>query len=91
MARIRVYHVDNLNGRDEALVAACNLKAAAAALGTTEYQVRLFGWRAVDADEPEHALAVRAGAPLYRKIRIGEGGLDEWAPQPARVPPRAGG
>lgn len=64
---MKVYHLPDLDGLTEAIVAAEKLDAAAAALGITVRTMRERGWQSVKGAKAAPARGT-PGMPLYRSI-----------------------
>ena len=82
---MKVYHLPDLDGLTEALVAADKLDAAAAALGITARTMRERGWHSVKGAKAAPARAM-PGTPLYRGI-VGASGA--WTADRAEAKSRA--
>jgi hypothetical protein len=74
---MKVYELQNYDGVNRAMVAALNLKDAAAKLGTSVYHMRQMGWRHPPVDVATIALA-RPGTALYQPIDARGFGVWPW-------------
>lgn len=75
--RLRTYVFENIDGTNEAMVEAANLKDACAAVGITEYAARQYGWRLADWYDGRAASEAKSGTVFYRRI---DDGLREYSP-----------
>lgn len=82
---MRAYHVPDLDGLTEAVVAAPGLGEAAAALGISVRTIRERGWRPAKGVAASSARKA-PGQPLYRGI-VGTGG--RWTSDRAEAAGRA--
>lgn len=82
---MKVYHVPDLDGLTEALVAAATLEEAATALGVTARTMRERGWTTAKGARAGPARA-DPGCPVYRSI-VGAAG--PWTADRAEAQARA--
>lgn len=65
---MKIYVASNLDGTNQAMVIAANLKEAAKRIGTSVHQLREYGWHYANEHERAEMMNVTHSHPLFAPI-----------------------